>query len=314
MKHTPEQVDAVGGGARGRGGRGGFTLIELLVVIAIIALLVGILLPALASARQAARRAACLSNTRQLVLACATYSNDTKRGLFLPSVFNFEDNIGYLFPDYISDYNVAICPNTRNRVRTDRMLSDEGQFEQWPELYGRDYLYDLFWAAKDRTDDQGGHSYETFAWWDEGMFGSGVVVSGRGGTIGGQLGFSGRTAVAAEVLSQPTALLLKTTVSVQFPSRTILILDADNDQSILAPLIGRADGVNNWPDAHNNHGVDGQNQGYADGSAAWVPRSEHIETFIRGLETPPDNVAQVSGYRRQTTVYRGVSIPWWVKP
>ena len=34
MKHTPEQVDAVGGGARGRGGRGGFTLIELLVVIA----------------------------------------------------------------------------------------------------------------------------------------------------------------------------------------------------------------------------------------------------------------------------------------
>ena len=45
--------------------------------------------------------------------------------------------------------------------------------------------------------------------------------------------------------------------------------------------------MNNWPDAHNNHGVDGQNQGYADGSAAWVPRSEHIETFIRGLETPP---------------------------
>ena len=65
---------------RRRAGESGFTLIELLVVIAIIAILAAILFPVFAQAREKARAASCLSNTKQISLAYAMYNQDYDEG------------------------------------------------------------------------------------------------------------------------------------------------------------------------------------------------------------------------------------------
>ncbi|MEM1099005.1 MAG: prepilin-type N-terminal cleavage/methylation domain-containing protein [Planctomycetota bacterium] len=79
----------------------GFTLIELLVVVSIIALLIGILLPALGSARKAARLTRDLSNLRQMMLAYSAYQDDYDGHVmwgYPPSAVNGE-SVRARFPD-----------------------------------------------------------------------------------------------------------------------------------------------------------------------------------------------------------------------
>jgi prepilin-type N-terminal cleavage/methylation domain-containing protein/prepilin-type processing-associated H-X9-DG protein len=92
--------------------RGGFTLIELLVVIAIIAILAAILFPVFAQARDKARSAACLSNTKQLSLGVMMYAQDYDETL--PVIGYNQQCRGrwqwQIFP-YVKNEAVFTCPN-----------------------------------------------------------------------------------------------------------------------------------------------------------------------------------------------------------
>ena len=82
MKTEPKECGA-GRGVRAQ--RGAFTLIELLVVIAIIAILAALLLPALAKARAAAQRTQCLSQQKQIGVACHMYAGDFQDYVVYPN-------------------------------------------------------------------------------------------------------------------------------------------------------------------------------------------------------------------------------------
>jgi len=147
----PASADPVRGNA--------FTLVELLVVIAILAILASLLLPALARAKHAAKKIACVSNLKQMGIGFHMFAHDDSHGYLSGTFSDVDDDLTWLYPDYIPaaiGRQVFICPATDDFISTNTTVHP---------LNGQTVLADMLLQAEKahgKSNELRGVSYEIY--------------------------------------------------------------------------------------------------------------------------------------------------------